>query len=297
MAFLKRAKSITGKTYTKPSIKPQHTRKIIRRYHLLTMKRDAIYHKLSTLHRQQIDENNIGEYNNLPKEKDVPGETELLQINNMCVDELYKVLNKIEYEMHENGGLQKYQIASIHGQESKRGSDSSKWLFDTMPELKTTKPKTLEIGCLSTKNVISRYCDCIRIDLNSNEPGILKQDFMERLIPKKPEFGLVSCSLVLNFVPTPQKRGEMIQRFGKFLEPNGHLFIVLPLSCINNSRYCDKQLFTQIMESQGFSMEHYHETKKLVYMCFQLTRTATRDKFSKKKIHDGKTMNNFCIIL
>lgn len=301
MAFLKRSKSITGKTYSKPSIKPQNTRRIIRRYHLLITKKDAAYQRLSTLMGTAIDDSNVSQWNKSVEVKECPQEDELLGVSRLDKESLFRLLRKIDYEIHEKGGLQKYQIASIHGQENKRGSDSSKWLFDAVPHLKTCeyRLKALEIGCLSTKNVISRYCETTRIDLNSNEPGILKQDFMERPIPAQGEFDIISCSLVLNFVSTPRKRGEMIQRFVPFLKPNGYLFVVLPLSCITNSRYCDKQLFQEILQSQGFNMTNYHEAKKVVYMCFQLTGEGANKeaKYSKRKIHDGKAMNNFCITL
>lgn len=248
------------------------------------MKRDAIERKLTEL----------GILLTPVKQILIPTEEELLNLQNMDGDELLSLLGKISYEINENGGLQKYQTASMHGQETQRGSDSSKWLFDTVPELKTLKPRALEIGCLSTKNVISRYCEVMRIDLNSNEPAIIKQDFMD-LKPEK--FGLVSCSLVLNFVPTPQKRGEMIQRFRHFLNPDGYLFIVLPLSCLTNSRYCDMDLFVNIMQTQGFKERERHEAKKLVYLCFKLVGQPVKTSFPKRKIHDGKTMNNFCITL
>lgn len=305
--FLRKSKSITGKSFTKPSIKPSNTRKIIRRYHLLMNKKDIIYQRLSEIYGQKITDSNIGNFIKKRPQRDViPTEQELLSVSNeTSAPKLYTILQKINYEIIEKGGLSKYQIASIHGQESKRGSDSSKWLFETMPELKEMKQslKVLEIGSLSTKNVISKYSKSItRIDLNSNEPAILKQDFMERPIPtdEDEKFNLISCSLVLNFVPNAKARGEMMERFEKFLTKQSDMslvFIVLPLSCITNSRYCDKAHFEKISTSIGYELVKYSEAKKLVYMVLKWTGKTNLQSFPKKKIRDGPTMNNFSIII
>lgn len=70
----------------------------------------------------------------------------------------------------------------------------------------------LEIGALSPKNHAAKqpYINNTPIDLNSQHPDILAQDFLQRPLPKTDEdkFDIVSCSLVLNFVPEPRDRGE-----------------------------------------------------------------------------------------
>lgn len=304
-SLLKRSRSITGKTFTKPSIKPQYTRKIIRRFHLLLNRKTTIYRKLSEFYKQDVNDQNIASFNTNLNGR-VPTDGELLSVSNeTSIPQLFQLLSNIDFEINENGGLQRYQIASLLGQESKRGSDSSKWLFDNLPELKTTKGLTaLEIGCLSTRNVISRYFHTTRIDLNSNEPGISKQDFMERPTPvdDTERFSIISCSLVLNFVPDPKGRGEMLKRLPEFLKISDStdpsiLFIVLPLSCLTNSRYCDKERFLEILASIGFGLVKYHEAKKVVYTAFKWVGNATNKKFPKVKIHDGPGMNNFCIVI
>lgn len=70
----------------------------------------------------------------------------------------------------------------------------------------------LEIGALSPKNHAAKqsYIANTPIDLNSQHPDILAQDFLQRPLPKTEDekFDIVSCSLVLNFVPEPRDRGE-----------------------------------------------------------------------------------------
>ena len=72
---------------------------------------------------------------------------------------------------------------------------------------------------------------------------------MDRPLPKSMNeaFDILSLSLVLNFVPDPTQRGEMLKRVTQFLRPIAEgqpgnaflpvLFLVLPLPCVNNSNF------------------------------------------------------------
>lgn len=231
--------------------------------------------------------------------------------------------------IEENGGIEVYQAASKQGQSKDRGGDSSQLLVDWLrdakvlkeerKENKETSPRTssmlrcLEVGSLSTKNVISKYPDQVemtRIDLNSQGAGIEKQDFMKRPIPSSPDngFDILSLSLVLNYVPDPIGRGEMLKRISQFLRHTSTaeksletvlptLFLVLPLPCVENSRYLDEQLLLAIMTSLGFSLTKSKKTTKLCYYLFALTTTSNRVKFPKRKVRDGPAMNNFCVVV
>ncbi|KAK6541717.1 hypothetical protein TWF694_007510 [Orbilia ellipsospora] len=141
------------------------------------------------------------------------------------------------------GNLEAYQRASVSGQSSKRGGDSSKILVDWFLQLGLPKPghaqnpnpnhpndrgppsayRLLEIGCLSPSNAIHSYFpNSYRtlLDLNSLHPEIIKQDFMTFPVPKSVDEGydVVSCSLVLNYVPTPVGRGDMLKHISLFME-------------------------------------------------------------------------------
>jgi 25S rRNA (adenine2142-N1)-methyltransferase len=234
------------------------------------------------------------------------------------VDDLvYELDRRIEA----NGGLQTYQIASKIGQSKERGGDSSKvlvgWLDETLLRLKSTglKLRVLEVGALSTKNACSMTdaMSVTRIDLHSQEAGILQQDFMERPLPSKDAdtFHLISLSLVLNYVSDPAARGEMLRRTTKFLtpsiplpEPQIHkflpcLFLVLPAACVRNSRYFTEDRLSEIMASLGFSMIRRKLTAKLAfYLWKHITNfQLERDVFGKKVLNPGRTRNNFTITL
>jgi hypothetical protein len=74
----------------------------------------------------------------------------------------------------------------------------------------------LEIGALSPSNYAahSSWIANTPLDLHSQHPLILEQDFLQRPVPEEGEqlFDVVSCSLVLNFVPVAEDRGTRLSR-------------------------------------------------------------------------------------
>lgn len=181
----------------------------------------------------------------------------------------------IEKEIESHGGIESYQHASLIGQSSDRGGDSSRilmeWLAPVLPALKERasngqQMRMLEVGALSTTNACSksRLFEMERIDLNSQSEGIKQQDFMERPLPEDPKerFDIISLSLVLNYVPDAVGKGDMLLRTLDFLKPPIYpesalqesfpsLYLVLPAPCVLNSRYMDEATLETIMESLG----------------------------------------------
>lgn len=222
-------------------------------------------------------------------------------------------MSSIDAQIQANGGLESYQTASKLGQSLDRGGDSSKllldWIKPQLSEWNTTLPKlrVLEVGALSTKNACSRTptFDVSRIDLNSQEPGILKQDFMERPLPSTDaeRFHLISLSLVLNYVPDATGRGEMLKRCVKFLTSEcpislpPTLFFVLPVACVDNSRYLTEKRLVDILASLGFHLAQSKRTSKLIYQLWNYTGDAAPKSFKKEMLNPGHTRNNFAIIL
>ncbi|KAK6079196.1 nucleolus protein [Seiridium cupressi] len=226
----------------------------------------------------------------------------------------------IDKEISALGGIEKYQQASLQGQRNDRGGDSSRvlmeWLKPALPALRdmTANPlRMLEVGALSTTNDCSksRLFAMERIDLNSQGEGILQQDFMARPLPTDDSgrFDIISLSLVLNFVPDAQGRGNMLLRTLEFLRlPGTHgselgnffptLFLVLPAPCVTNSRYMDESRLEAIMTSLGYTKTKSKLTQKLVYYLWARTNAmAPKLEFSKTQIRTGGSRNNFAIIL
>lgn len=240
-----------------------------------------------------------------------------------------ELAEKTARAIEKNGGIKVYQAASKQGQSKDRGGDSSKVLVEWLQEANiigeshvsdvdeedevNERYRCLEVGALSTRNEISKFPDQIemtRIDLNSQGEGIAKQDFMKLPLPqsRQERFDIISLSLVLNYVPEPAQRGQMLMRVAQFLRrktPQSDnersvlptLFLVLPLPCVQNSRYLDEPLLLRIMANMGFSLTNKKNTPKLCYYLFSMTGKVRNVKTEKKKVRDGPAMNNFCIVV
>ncbi|AAS52710.1 AER026Cp [Eremothecium gossypii ATCC 10895] len=323
----RKRRSITGKSAVKhtPAIKPSKARKVIRRYHVLLQKRRAICKLLGipvaendeVLNERQIaryvtdaglqEQYRLGADMAHPDEK---VERELLKIQKMRESPLLvQMLGYVMAEINGPRGLQNYQAASTVGQTASRGGDTSRQLVPWLREAGTpADARALEIGALSAANCISTcglLRTVVRIDLHSNDStAIEEQDFMLRPLPQADAdaFDLISCSLVLNFVPTPLARGEMLLRFRSFLRgPRPLLFIVLPLPCMENSRYMNSEYFCNMMTALGYNCLYQRSAKKLIYFLFA-SRTGMPApyplKYTRKhQLADGPAMNNFSITL
>ncbi|KAL1957096.1 hypothetical protein VTO42DRAFT_6354 [Malbranchea cinnamomea] len=232
-----------------------------------------------------------------------------------------ELVRQLDQKIAAHGGIESYQLASKKGQSRDRGGDSSKvlveWLGPVLKQLKGNDNclKLLEIGALSTKNACStvKSIDVTRIDLNSQEPGILQQDFMERPLPSSAadKFHIISLSLVLNYVPDAATRGKMLLRTTNFLtQPMDRpelveidllpcLFLVLPAACVLNSRYFTEDRLQAIMTSVGYSMAKRKVTNKLVYYLWKYDVSSKPGKveFRKELLNDGRTRNNFTVTL
>ncbi|KAF8939793.1 hypothetical protein BGZ58_008770 [Dissophora ornata] len=213
---------------------------------------------------------------------------------------------EIRQEMDDLGGLDMYQKASTLGQSKQRGGDSSKWLIPILegchPQLdkKNGPPlRLLDIGALSPHNY-QKYLSWIHttpIDLNPQDPLIMKMDFLEMPAPVDREhlFNVVCLSLVVNFVGDPSQRGEILRHSARFLVPGtGILYLVLPLPCIQNSRYMDHELLVEMMASLGYTtLVSHHFAKKLAYYAFKLDTAPQENKPSSKAAKSGTTHLRF----
>lgn len=257
------------------------------------------------------------------------------QLSNALASNNTTLAASLQAQIHTQGDLETYQRASILGQSAARGGDSSKVLIDwlvpllqeTCPEQSTSadqKYRLLEVGALSIDNACSRggIFEVERIDLHSQHPAILEQDFMKRPFPMKDKaqeeaFDVVSLSLVVNYVGDATERGEMLRRVGSFLRMGGRarrgdqhgagkaedvfpaLFLVLPAPCVLNSRYCDEERLGEMMSSEGYELLKMKMSKKLAYYLWRYKGAGEvcRMSFGKVELKPGGARNNFCIVM
>ncbi|KAG0036346.1 hypothetical protein BGZ82_004343 [Podila clonocystis] len=249
------------------------TAQLIRRYHTLNKELSKCLARIEA--NKNAAENNHHHYNNWKH-----GGSNRSQ--EQAATDLVRIA-EIRQEMDDLGGLDMYQKASTLGQSKQRGGDSSKWLIPILescnPDMnkKTDPPlRLLDVGALSPHNY-QKYSSWIHtspIDLNPQDPLITKMDFLEMPVPtpKDKLFNVVCLSLVVNFVGDPAQRGEILRQAARFLVPKtGLLYLVLPLPCIDNSRYMDHELLVEILDYLGFStLVKHHFAKKLAYYVFRL---------------------------
>ncbi|KAF7778877.1 hypothetical protein Agabi119p4_3222 [Agaricus bisporus var. burnettii] len=220
-------------------------------------------------------------------------------------------LVKIQHEIQELGGLQRYQRMSTVGQSGDRGGGSEKVFIEWMKELKLhvsemqIKLRLLEVGALKPDNFTSctSWIENTPIDLRPQHPAIREQDFL-LLDPVENErkWDAISLSLVLNFVPLAVDRGSMLQLANTILKDKGYLFLALPLPCLTNSRYMSFEHFTRLMETLGFSELRCRWKKggKMAYWLYQKQPKPRQEEsggFVKKVVLRHGNRNNFAVLL
>ncbi|KAJ2506809.1 25S rRNA (adenine2142-N1)-methyltransferase [Coemansia sp. RSA 2052] len=266
-----------------------------------------------------------------------------LRSNSPLAPEVDEKIESVEREMAQMGGLDWYQKASLLGQCKSRGGDTSRWLVPKLRDLGLHKRgnalRLLDVGALSCLNYAKEraWVDVVPIDLNSQEPGIYQQDFLDigqqspvssRARDNKDEddndsddedddddishlfetpFDVVCLSLVVNFIGDPVRRGDMLKQATRLLASDGLLFLVLPLSCVTNSRYLDDDRLLAIAQHLGFEQLNVHHTAKLAHYLYRLSRrpAATESpvkndeegQFKKKLLHSAPGRNNFSIVV
>lgn len=81
-----------------------------------------------------------------------------------------------------------------------------------------------------------------------------------------------------------------------------YLFLVVPLPCVDNSRYMTHEHLISMMASIGYThCIHHHFSNKLAYYLFELKGVPNTKRLSwKKKILPGKeggARNNFAVVI
>ncbi|ESK87534.1 nucleolus protein [Moniliophthora roreri MCA 2997] len=222
-----------------------------------------------------------------------------------------KALTDVRHEIDELGGLDNYQRMSAIGQGNDRGCGSEKvlirWLKEDGMHKLGKRLKLLEVGALKPDNYesCSSWIETTPIDLNSRHPAIMEQDFL--LMDENEHRGnwdIISLSLVVNFVPDAANRGRMLCLAHHILRFNGLIFVALPLPCLLNSRYLDLELFNDLMSFIGFKELRVRWKKggKMIYWLYRkqgVSRDtqATPERFAKKSVLRRGDRNNFAIIL
>lgn len=77
----------------------------------------------------------------------------------------------------------------------------------------------------------------------------------------------LSCSMVINCVPTAKRRGEMLVGYRKHLRLGGHLFLMLPLLCLTKSTQVTRASFAETLTKAGFQIRASRDSPKVAFFC------------------------------
>ncbi|OQS06828.1 hypothetical protein THRCLA_01144 [Thraustotheca clavata] len=204
---------------------------------------------------------------------------------------------ELEQRLQNLGGRQVYQDASIL---STSFHKTSKWVFSLLtkfglrPAKKQPPLSVLEVGAINTQLLVCPWLDVQAIDLIARHPRIQQIDYFD--YPFTKTFDVVVSSMVINCVPTHEKRGDMLQRTWRHLNPNGHFFLMLPLLCLTNSNYMTVERFEEIVKYIGFDIREKKESPKIAFYCLQKTTPPSSIKpssFPHTMLRPGPKRNDF----
>ncbi len=91
----------------------------------------------------------------------------------------------------------------------------------------------------------------------------------------------------------------MLKVATQILKPNGHshLVIVLPLPCIQNSRYMTDEWFIELCKKLRFAVKKKHFSKKLAFYLFQFEYNYMHEyQHQQDKHYNSKTITNDIIV-
>ncbi|KAJ3137921.1 hypothetical protein HK100_000267, partial [Physocladia obscura] len=138
--------------------------------------------------------------------------------------EAARMIESIQAEMDEIGGLHAYQRASLKGGDERSGRGAcGKWLISHLPKLfnhnlrqdpnnlhSPAYIKLLDVGALNGETYAkqAKWISAEYIDLNPQHANVTKQNFFERAPPALDveKFNIVCLSLVVNFVDDLEMR-------------------------------------------------------------------------------------------
>lgn len=151
----------------------------------------------------------------------------------------------------------KYQEASVLSTSIYSTSD---WVLKRVKGLGAGR-RLLEIGAINTQLLDSQRVDARSVDLRSTNPRIDECDFFD----VHDRFEIIVCSLVLNCVDTPERRGAMLMRM-RDMATDGLVFLVLPRSCLERSRVTTPAAFDDALRALGFEEVERRLTPKLLHL-------------------------------
>jgi len=220
--------------------------------------------------------------------------------------------SQLDAQISQLGGLNAYQFVSKTTESKYGGFNTAKWVIQQLKQhgaFPKTKPspdarlQLLDVGALSLNyEHVSHYIQPTAIDLNPQHPKIIQADLLKYKPGEHEVYDVVVLSLVLNFAGDPSVRGNIWSRGCLLCKPGGHIVTVLPLPCVDNSRYLNEEVYLNLSKSLNLTLISTHRSKKLIFHMFKKEPPNQKVDSSipthtKKQVRNGDGLNNFCILL
>ncbi len=172
------------------------------------------------------------------------------------------------------------------------------WLDVTAIDLRSRHPFVREVRAETE----ALDCIALRCPFLSHSQTLWQIDFFDL---EETLYHVICLSLVVNFVGDPARRGEMLAKAVRMLHPRGALVFVLPLACVDNSRYMTRERLHSILQQLQLSILETHATAKLYFLLAQRTdapapatetEVGLKGAFPKVHLRHGDKRNNFHIV-
>lgn len=184
-------------------------------------------------------------------------------------------LDEIEAKLEDIGGINRYQEASVV---STKHFSTSKWIIQAMKRLRpslttsaSNKLSALEVGAINTQLHAASFLNVRSIDLHSQHALIEEADFFD--LPPCRAYDVIVCSMVINYVSTPSKRGEMVARLCMHLaNEDGVLFLILPRRCVSSPFFSSEASLIHLLQwVYGLELlEEPHFTPRVAFFVLRL---------------------------
>lgn len=165
---------------------------------------------------------------------------------------------RCEAELESMGGVAAYQAASVLNTAL---NPVSRWVKRSLAKgrAKGSPPSILEIGAVNTQLLDAKDLNVRAIDLHTADSRIEQCDFFSlahggQLDAESGGFKLydaIVCSMVLNCVPHPRRRFEMLVGMRSMLKAGGKAFVTLPRSCLDHSFTLCEDSFCDVLAAVG----------------------------------------------
>ena len=179
--------------------------------------------------------------------------------------------------MDENGGVERYQQASVVSTEHFK---TSRFVVRTLQELAMIPTKggrrlaALETGAINVQLQACPFLNVRALDINSQHAKIEELNFFDLEDTTMFTFDVVVSSMVVNCVQCPYKRFEMLCRLVLQLTPTGKLFLMLPVRCVDSKHL--RGNFVPLLRALGLvDCVKHHRTPKIAFYVLSRSSPAT----------------------